>query len=330
MSYQINNLKLEDLVSSWDSLQYLGWNCLFTLPYWLKTWWQDFGTGTEPQLLTFQEDENVFGIAPLLIKDGVASFMGSPDVCDYLDFIVAPKREKDFCNLLLDELCHRDIQRLDLHCLRPDSTVIRELAPLARGRGYQVNIEQEAISLEIELPQSWGNYLEILNSKQRHELKRKWRRLLESGELDYRVLDYGKAIEEVMEHFLEMFRNSREDKWEFMTDHMEAFFRRMTWNMATAGLLRVGVLRLDEKDVAMVMYFDYHDVVYLYNSGYDSNYSSLSVGLLSKLYCLKDSIMKEKRIFDFMKGSEQYKYRLGGKEIHISRCQIELASSKIG
>ena len=109
-----------------------------------------------------------------------------------------------------------------------------------------------------------------------------------------------------------------------MTDHMEAFFRRMTWNMAAVGLLKVGVLGLDGKDVAMVMYFNYRGAVYLYNSSYDSNYSSLSVGLLSKMYCLKDSIMKEKRMFDFMKGSDLYKYRIGGKEVPISRCQIEL------
>ena len=324
MSYKINTTKLDDLVSSWNNLQHLRWNCLFTLPFWLRTWWQHFGAGTEAQILTVQEDKNVIGIAPLLIEDGVARFMGSPDVCDYLDFVVTPKRDKDFFNVLLDELGRRSVRCLDLHCLRPESTVIQELIPVARERGYRVSIEQEAVSLEIGLPQSWKDYLAMLNSKQRHELKRKWRRLLEYGELDYRILDYGKATEGVIDHFLEMFRNSREDKWEFMTDHMEAFFRRMTWNMAAAGLLKVGVLGLDGKDVAMVMYFNYHDVVYLYNSSYDSNYGSLSVGLLSKMYCLKDSIMKEKRMFDFMKGSDLYKYRLGGKEVYISRCQIEL------
>ena len=324
MSYKINTTNLDDLASSWNGLQHLRWNCLFTLPFWLRTWWQDFGAGAEPHILTVQEDKNVIGIAPLLIEDGVARFMGSPDVCDYLDFVVTPKRDKDFFNVLLDELGQRSIRCLDLHCLRPDSTVIQELIPAARERGHRVSIEQEAVSMEIELPQSWKDYLAMLNSKQRHELKRKWRRLLESGELDYRILDYGKATEGVIDHFLEMFRNSREDKWGFMTDRMEIFFRRMTWNMAAAGLLKVGVLELDGKDVAMVMYFNYRGAVYLYNNSYDSNYSSLNVGLLSKMYCLKDSIMKEKRMFDFMKGSDIYKYRLGGKEVPISHCQIEL------
>ena len=72
MGYNINTTKLDDLVSSWDNLQHLGWNCLFTLPFWLRTWWQDFGAGAESYVLTIQEDKNIIGIAPLLVEEGVA------------------------------------------------------------------------------------------------------------------------------------------------------------------------------------------------------------------------------------------------------------------
>ena len=94
--------------------------------------------------------------------------------------------------------------------------------------------------------------------------------------------------------------------------------------MAEAGLLRFGVLQLNASPVAAVMYFDYQDKVYLYNSGYDPQYSSLSVGLLCKVLCIKDSIQRQRKGFDFMKGAEVYKYRLGGREIPIYSCQIVL------
>jgi CelD/BcsL family acetyltransferase involved in cellulose biosynthesis len=324
MSYTISTQKLDNLLDSWGNLQHLDWNCLFTLPYWLKAWWREFGEGIEPHIFTIQKDEKIIGIAPLLVKNGRACFIGSPDVCDYLDFVVTPDEERYFFSRLLDKLEEENVNCLELHCLRPDSTVLREFIPVVKSRGYQFIVEQEATSVEIDLPGNWEEYLATLNTKQRHEIRRKLKRLLEAGDVDYRILADWNLIEEHLDHFLKMFRTSREDKADFMTAQMETFFRRMARDMAMAGLLRLGILGFDGEDVAMLMYSDYRDVVYLYNSGYDPRYSSLSVGLLSKLYCLRDSIEGGKGKFDFMKGSEVYKYRLGGMEVPISYCKIIL------
>ncbi len=76
--------------------------------------------------------------------------------------------------------------------------------------------------------------------------------------------------------------------------------------------------------VATVMCFDYNNTVYLYNSGYDPPHSYLSVGLLSKVLSIKDSIERGRKRYDFLKGAEEYKYRLGGKEIPIYCCSIAL------
>jgi len=94
--------------------------------------------------------------------------------------------------------------------------------------------------------------------------------------------------------------------------------------MAEAGLLRAGILEVDDKPVAAIIAFDYNDIVYLYNSAYDPNYSSLSVGVLSKALYIKDSIERGKKRFDFLKGTERYKYHLGGTEVHLSRCRIRM------
>jgi CelD/BcsL family acetyltransferase involved in cellulose biosynthesis len=67
--------------------------------------------------------------------------------------------------------------------------------------------------------------------------------------------------------------------------------------------------------------------VYLYNSGYDPEYGYLSAGLLSKLLSIKDSIERVRKCYDFLKGPEEYKYRLGGREIPIYTCQIVLATN---
>ena len=94
--------------------------------------------------------------------------------------------------------------------------------------------------------------------------------------------------------------------------------------MALARLLKLGVLELDTLPVAMIMCFDYNGCLYLYNSGYDPQYTSLSVGLLSKVLCIKESIQEGKKRFDFLKGDETYKHHLGGREVPLSRCRITI------
>ena len=177
----------------------------------------------------------------------------------------------------------------------------------------------------MDLPATWDEYLAMLSGKQRHEVRRKLRRLREEGNVDYRY--FGVRQEEVagsMDIFLKLFALSREEKADFMTDRRESFFRSLAEAMADIGLLRFGILELDKLPAAMIMGFDYNDSVYLYNSGYDPGYSSLTAGLLSKVLCIKDSIEKGIKKFDFLKGAETYKYQLGGREIPLYRCRVTI------
>jgi CelD/BcsL family acetyltransferase involved in cellulose biosynthesis len=119
-----------------------------------------------------------------------------------------------------------------------------------------------------------------------------------------------------------MFVTSRQDKADFMTEQMERFFRLLVTAMQDIGLLKLGALELDNRAVAEILCFDYNNCMYLYNSGYEPEYTSLSAGLLSKVLAIKDSIEKGMNKFDFLKGAEPYKYHLGGQEVPLFRCQI--------
>ena len=325
MGCSVTEESFDWFASYWrDYSHELRWDTIFVLPPWLKVWQQAFAPETEPYFLTVRQKEMVIGIAPLLIRNGIASIIGSPDVCDYVDFIVAPGKESDFFGALLEDLKQKGISHLGLGTLRPDSTAVSSLIAVARKFGYKICCHQDDISLEVDLPATWDEYLQMLNSKQRHEVKRKLRRLEEAGSINYRIIEVSEAVPDFMDVFLKMFVESREDKATFMTDEMVAFFKVMTKAMAEAGLLRLGILEVDNTPVAGVIAFDYNDTVYLYNSGYDLQYRSLSVGILSKALYIKDSIQRGKKRFDFMKGIERYKYHLGGREIPLYDCQIEI------
>jgi CelD/BcsL family acetyltransferase involved in cellulose biosynthesis len=325
MDYNIFESSLNGLnVLQSDSVSTLNWTSPFILPAWLQVWWQVFGAGERLFIREVKQGDRTIGIAPLLIKEGTAYFIGSTDVCDYQDFIVVPGREREFINVLLDDLPQNGIRSLDLKHVRPDAVVLTALAPLAKSRQYEVISEQEAVSYEMDLPSSFDEYLESLSAKQRHELRRKMRRLTEEGEIEYRFIERGKKLTTTLDDFLKMFVASRQDKAAFLTEQMKSYFRFLIDAMAGMGLLKIGVLALDAKPIAEVICFDYHDCIYFYNSGYDPQYVSLSAGLLSKVYAIKDSIAKGKKRFDFLKGAEPYKGHLGGKEVALYCCRINI------
>jgi CelD/BcsL family acetyltransferase involved in cellulose biosynthesis len=326
MNYTISKINLAELSAfRADSQQQLSWLSVFVLPVWLKVWWDMFGAGHESFIHVVQEHGETIGIAPLMKKDDdTITFLGGTDVCDYQDFVTAPGKEKDFFSALLEELKKQGIRSLNLAHLRPDSAVLNFLAPLAGEKGFTVETNREDISFEMDLPATFEAYLESLTTKQRHEVRRKLRRLTEEGNIVYRFVDKEPELSAALETFFRMFVESRQDKAAFLTSQMREYFKSLAAATAKTGLLRLGILELDTKPVAEILCFEYQGCMYLYNSGYDPQYVGLSAGLLSKVLAIKDSIDKGIKKFDFLKGPEPYKAHLGGKEVPLFRCRIEI------
>lgn len=325
MGIVITEESFDWFTSCWRDNRYgLRWTPFFILPPWLHAWRQAFAPENQLYFLTGWQDDQVIGIAPLIFTGQTASIIGSTDVCDYVDFIIAPDGGDDFCAALLDDLKQRGIGFLDLVSVRPDSVVMTSMSELAQQQGYEVVCTEDDVTLERDLPGTWDEYLQYMNKKQRHEVRRKMRRLEEEGILNYRLIEDAGDLPGFTDIFLKQFVESREDKADFMSPEMERFFRSMTGIIFEAGLLRPSILELDNIPVAALLAFEYDDVVYLYNSGFDPKYSSLSVGVTSKALCIKNSIERGKKRFDFLKGDEHYKYHLGGQEVQLYRCQITI------
>jgi CelD/BcsL family acetyltransferase involved in cellulose biosynthesis len=109
-----------------------------------------------------------------------------------------------------------------------------------------------------------------------------------------------------------------------MNDRMVAFFRKLAESLSDVGMLKLFLLDLDDRSISATLCFNYDTTIYLYNNGYDERYKSLSVGLLGKLLSIKDSIQSGMSSYDFLKGAEVYKRRLGGHAVQLYRCLIEL------
>jgi len=315
--------QFEDLRQDWDGLcRKSQARLLFSSSSWCEVWWWHFGKGNELYLGAVTEQGNIIGIAPLRLKDGILYFIGSDNVCDFLDFIVEPGKEDIFFAALRQHLGHTDYKTLELAPLLPDSTAHRWITGMAPGDEKGAGCREDDVTVALDLPPDLPSYLALLDGKQRHEILRKERRLLEEGEVAYEVKP--RAAEGDVEVFLDFFRESREDKNRFLTAEMESFFRDIIGSAALDHTLRLGMLTLNQVHIAATLCFDYRNEIYLYNSGYNPAYRPLSAGLLSKYYSIRDSIEKNKRRYDFLRGAERYKYHLGGSETQLFRCIINI------
>ncbi len=323
----ISAISMEEFENIFGEIAHgLNWNCLFMLPFWLKSWWQVFGADKSQLILAVRSETSLLGVAPLMLEGQTAKFLGSESVCDYQDMIVADKCPDNFYSQLLEHLKNMGVGRLELGALRPDSKTLAGLSQTAEKLGYHFSCEPVDRFYELELPKTWDGYLHGLNGKQRHEVRRKVRRLEEAGQVDFYVINNKEkdAIDNAFEEFLSLFEASRKDKAEFLTDPMKSFFRSLAITMAERDMLQLGFLYIDGKAAAATFCFEYTDTVFLYNNGYHPQFRDLSAGSLGKIFSIKHSIEKKIAGYNFLKGDEAYKERLGGRPVPLYRLTIDL------
>ncbi len=316
-------MKVECL-DRWDALDEASWNGLlersaspvvFLTWQWQTNWWNAFGRGRQLQLLQVTGgDGQLEGLLPLYAEPGADSLLrivGGVDVSDYLDLLAVRGREEEVWTALLQ---HRAAAHdvWDLHCLRaatPSVAVLQALAPTF-GLSVRVRIEERCPALA--LPATWEAYLDRLSGKDRHELRRKLRRLWREfpGATVRSSADPAK-LDEAMSAFLALHRRSKIGKARFMDPPMEAFFRAAAADLARAGWLRLWFLELPEAPLAACLCLEYRGSVLLYNSGFDPERGALSPGIVLLAHVVKDAIERGLSRFDFLRGDEPYKYAFG-------------------
>jgi CelD/BcsL family acetyltransferase involved in cellulose biosynthesis len=317
-----------ELGAEWNTLISLcPANTIFLSREWQDLWWQTIGSrsGLRSRTVIVRDDSALIGIAPLLdspIDDATLHFAGGEEIADFLDVIATPGREAEVAVALFDVLADLPWRTLDLRNLRTGAVALTALVPEAERRGFRVEIEQEDVSPWIKLPASWDAYLEGLSKKDRHELRRKMRRLGTAGEVRWYVASDPTTQAQDVADFVRLMRLSAEAKSEFLTPEMEGWFAAIVERFQPTGQLSLYFLELDGIRVASTICFNYGNRSLLYNSGYDPEYARLSAGLILKAYCIDDAISRGHEVFDFLQGNESYKYDLGAIDAPIYHLRI--------
>ena len=324
MTLHISEENLSELWEEWGSLLD---SCVqptvFQTPIWHQLWWDEFSGDAKLHLLAAREDGKLVGVAPFMsCDDGRLMFVGDEDLWDYHKLVVDGSKSEEFYHALFSYLTEAEWSTMDLRSLLETSSTYQKFVEMARASAYTVELIEEDVSPGVALPGDWNEYLAALSKKDRHELRRKMRRLETQTSFDYYSVSGAASTNGSLDDFFALMRGSRQDKAMFLTSERERFFRRMASEMAKAGFLKLFFMEMDGERVAAALCFDIGNVRYLYNSGFNPEFGSLSVGLLLKAMCLRDAIESGMDYFDFLRGNERYKYDLGAKDVTLYRMVV--------
>ena len=275
--------------------------------HWLRTWWDHRGAG---ELLIVETDQSLLC---LTLVDGLLEFAGEADLTDYHSPLGSPDAEA--LAKLVTELPTGTRINLDSMPREAADAVTTALT----GVGVDPLVEQHEVAAVLELPETFDDYLASIGKKERHEMRRKRRRFdNEIGPARVERRDGPEAVA----LFAKLHRLSAGDKGEFMTEDIERFF--LALHTDAGGVIDVLVDGQNRPASAIFSFEDEHGF-YLYNSAFEPELRRLSPGNVMLSHLIEGAINDGKPVFDFLKGDETYKFRLGARERPLYRVTATVA-----
>lgn len=301
---------------------------VFATPEWNRIWWEEFGAGKDLLVLTFEQAGEPLGIVPLYAKEEegrrVLRFVGGIDLTDYLGPICAPADRPEVARRLVEWLSTTDERWdvFDAHNLPVPDGFADALISEADGAGFRYQVEEEETAAILRLPVSFDDYLASLASKERHELKRKRRRIGRDYP-DARVrAATSESLAADMKLFIDMHRGAEGHKGHFMDPGIAGFFMRMAEGFDRLGWLRLDFLEVAGRPIASTFAFEVGEGYYLYNSAYEPEFKQASPGFILVAELIEDAIAKGLKKFDFLRGPERYKYQLGSEAVPLYNVSL--------
>lgn len=294
---------------------------------WHNYWWDAYHPGDLRIIALRDDSQQLMAIASLFLETDSEGkrklhFVGCEDVTDYLD-VVADKDHLEKAYVALANHLHDtqdSFDAIDL-CNIPESSPTLTLFPEAlRNCGFQVATQLQEVCPVVPLPDTFDAYISSLEKRQRKDLQRKLRMAKgQEDSLNWYIVNEEHDLAEEIEKFLKLMAASHPEKAAFLQDQQHVtFFKNIVPTAADAGWLQLAFLEVADEPVAAYVNFDYNNHIMVYNSGLNPDKATaLSPGILLLAYTIEHAIEQGREVFDYLRGDEQYKYRMGGQDTRV-------------
>ena len=255
------------------------------------------------QLINQFEDQDHIIIENFKVNKKTAKNIGSRNLVDYRPNINITKdviRKNSIKLIQFDSLhffqvkdMYQKVDSISLQCTKSD------------------------ISVNLQLPSSYEEYLSSLTKKRRHELKRK-KRIFSDSSKNYSLQESNNS--ENFDAFIAQHQQSSGEKGSFMTkeniEYFELLYQLPGWKLY--------YLHSDLGDLSYAFVYENKDGVYLYNSSKNPEFDHLNSGIVLIDLIVQKLIDEKKIFFDFLKGTERYKFDLGGNAVQLYDVEFKV------
>lgn len=317
-----------DLANEWDNL---AGRSMTDTPFqslaYQRAWWQHLGPGTL-HTITVREAGALAAVLCVYSQDGLVHFNGCVEETDYLDLIAPAGYAATGWRAAIDLLNSDQFpawHTLELCNIPAGSPSRAILAEIAAEQGWAHSSDIQEVCPVITLPGDFDTYLESLDKKQRHELRRKLRRA-SAADVDLHIVRPDEEITQAVDDFLRLLQLSTPEKAAWLNPARRAVFQDVAAAAQAAGTLQLMFLTIEGRKAAALFNLDYKGRVWVYNSGLDpAAFGFLSPGVVLTAQAIEHAINSGHNTFDFLRGSEEYKYRFGAQDTTIHRITLRKA-----
>jgi CelD/BcsL family acetyltransferase involved in cellulose biosynthesis len=316
------------LEREWSELAAASEVSVFQTHEWLRSWWTYFAGERSLWILLFRSGDVLAGIAPLCVEEvrlfGVVvarhvQFIGR-ELSDYGDILLRPGHEEE----VLDAFSHHlgetsdrwDV--LDLDDVSERSGVVRLFPAALARRGITLYEQPGPVCPYVTLPGRADALVQELGATSRYNFRRKFRNLQAQFTTEIELI---RRPEDDLPRAVSEFSLIHGERWKslgypsaFDNAQHRAFHVEIARKFAARDWLRMFFLTADGVPVAVTFCFNYRERIYMYQSNVHGSEAVMkcSPGFLIRSVAMAEGITEGMRVFDFLRGNEEYKYREWG------------------
>lgn len=202
----------------------------------------------------------------------------------------------------------RDVEAwesLDLNPMDPGESPFAELEQGLRACGCYVQRYFRFGNWYLEVGgRSYDEYVAGLPSRLQNTLKRKGRKLEQSGPARFEILAGSTGLDAALDAYEQIYAQS----WRVQAEPYPAFIREVAHAFARRGQLRLGVVWVGGRAAAAQLWFLHERTASIFKLAYDPQYAEHSVGSLLTAHLMRHVIDVDgvERV-DYLSGDDAYK-----------------------